>query len=83
MDPTASRKCEVIEVAAFISAERRGARPATWADDRYTGVGFVTVIMTAADQHEEANAEREEAELRVLSRRELERRELGSCGWRV
>ena len=27
-----------------------------------TGIGFMTVMMTAADQHEEANAQRDEAE---------------------
>ena len=62
MDPTAASKYDVIEAAAFISAERRGARPGTWADDDYTGIGFMTVMMPAADQHEEANAQRDEAE---------------------
>ena len=33
MDPTAASKHDVIESAVFISAERRGARPGTWADD--------------------------------------------------
>ena len=52
----------MIEAAAYISAERRGARPGTWADDNYTSDDFMTVMMTAADQHEEANAQRDEAE---------------------
>ena len=48
----------------FISAERCGARPGTWADDESpsTGIDFITVMMTAADRHEEANAQRVEAE---------------------
>ena len=62
MDPTAASKYDVVESAVFISAERRGACPGTWADDEYTGIGFVTVMVTAADQHEEANAQRDEAE---------------------
>ena len=62
MDPTAASKYGVIESAVFISAERRGARPGTWADDEYTGIDFMTLMMTAVDQHEEANAQRDEAE---------------------
>ena len=63
MDPTAaSSNCDGIKSAVFISAERRGARPGNRADGEYTGIGFMTVMMTAADQHEEANAQRDEAE---------------------
>ena len=62
VDPTAASKYDVIESAVFISAERRGARPGTWADDLYTCNDFMTVMMTAADQHEGANAQRDEAE---------------------
>ena len=62
MDPTAASKYDVIESAVFISADKRGARPGAWADDEYTGIDFMTVTMTAADQHEEANAQRDEAE---------------------
>ena len=61
MDPTAASKYDVIESAVFITADKRGARPGGWADDEYTGIGFMTVTMTAADQHEEANAQRDEA----------------------
>ena len=42
--------------------QKRGARPGAWAEDEYTGIGFMAVSMTAADQHEEANAQRDEAE---------------------
>jgi hypothetical protein len=62
MDPTAASKYDVIESAVFISADKRGARPGAWADDEYTGIDFMTVMMTAADQHAEANAQRDEAE---------------------
>ena len=62
MDPTAASKYDVIEAAAVISAGRRGARPGTLADDEYTGIDFMTVMMTAADQHEGSNAQRDEAE---------------------
>ena len=62
MDPTAASKYGVIESAVFISAERRGARPRSWADDEHTGIDFMTLMMTAVDQHEEANAQRDEAE---------------------
>ena len=57
MDPTAASKYGVIESAVFISAERRGARPRSWADDEHTGIDFMTLMMTAVDQHEEANAQ--------------------------
>jgi len=33
-----------------------------WADDEYVGIDFMTVTMTAADQHEEANEQRDEEE---------------------
>ena len=62
MDPTAPSKYDVIESAVFISADKRGARPGAWADDEYTGIDFMTVTMTAADQHEEANAQRDQVE---------------------
>ena len=62
MDPTAASKYDVIESAVFITDDKRGARPGSWADDEYTGIDFMTVTMTAADQHEEANAQRDGAE---------------------
>ena len=64
MDATAASKYDVIESAMPISADKRGARPGAWADDEYTGIDFMTVMvmMTAADQHDEASAQRDEAE---------------------
>ena len=49
MDPTAASKYGMIESAVFISAERRGARPGTWADGEYTGIGFIMTVMSVGD----------------------------------
>jgi len=62
MDPTAASNYDIVEAAVFITADKRGARPGPWAEDEYVGIDFMTVTMTAADQHEEANEQRDEEE---------------------
>ena len=54
MDPTAAMKYDIVEAAAFMSKDRTG-RPPEWANDDYTGLDFMSVCMTAAEQQEEAD----------------------------
>ena len=53
---------EIVEAAAFVP-ERRGARPGAWADDKYTGMSFDQVCMTALDLREEENNARMERQV--------------------
>ena len=49
----------IVEAACFVG-EHRGGRPGPWADDVYTGVSWADVCMTARDQQDAAEAERED-----------------------
>ena len=59
MDPLAATNYEIVEAACFVG-EHRGGRPGAWADDVYTGVSWADVCMTARDQQDAAEADRED-----------------------
>jgi len=59
MDPLAATNYEIVESACFVG-EHRGGRPGAWADDVYTGVSWADVCMTARDQQDAAEADRED-----------------------
>ena len=56
LDSSSARDVSIVEHAAFAS-EKRGERPGTWADDKYTGLSFDQVCMQAMDAREERNNE--------------------------
>ena len=59
MEPIAATNYEIIEAACFVG-EHRGGRPGPWADDVYTGVSWTDVCMTARDQQDAAEEERDD-----------------------
>ena len=59
MVPLAATNYEIVEAACFVG-EHRGGRPGAWADDVYTGVSWADVCMTAQDQQDSAEAERDD-----------------------
>ena len=59
MDPLAATNYRIVEAACFVG-EHRGGRPGPWAEDVYTGVPWADVCMTARDQQDAAEAERED-----------------------
>jgi len=59
MDPLAATNYEVVEAAWFVG-EHRGGRPGDWANDVYTGVSWTGVCMSARDQQDAAEAERDD-----------------------
>ena len=59
MEPIAATNYEIIEAACFVG-EHRGGRPGPWADDVYTGVSWADVCMTARDQQDAAEEERDD-----------------------
>ena len=61
MEPNAATDYEIAEAACFVG-EHRGGRPRPWADDAYTGTSWADVCMTARDQQEAAEQEREDTD---------------------
>ena len=59
MEPSAATDYEIIEAACFVG-EHRGGRPGPWSDDVYTGVSWDDMCMTARDQQDTAEEERED-----------------------
>jgi len=59
IEPIAALNYETTEAACFVG-EHRGGRPGPWTDDVYTGVSWTDVCMTARDQQDAAEEERED-----------------------
>ena len=60
-EPSAAMDYEIVEAACFVQ-EHRGGRPGQWANVIYTGKSWADMCMTARDQQDAAEQEREDTD---------------------